>query len=436
MTRSLSKKARDILLLNDHGGYTVPAAELYPYQWNWDSAFVALGFAVFNHDRAWQELETLFSGQWDDGFLPHIIFHVDDSGYFPGAAVWGTNKTPQTSGITQPPVAASVTRWLLNTNEKIGKARAAALYPKLLAWHRWFHTYRDPLKNGLVLCVHPWESGRDNSPEWDAPAARVDTSSVEPYRRRDLALVDQGMRPSNQEYDQYIALLQHGRSQNWNHAAIADTGPFRVFDVGMSMILLRANRDLLALADRFGTSEECEELQARIKLSEDNIHYLWSDAIGAYGSRDAKTGNHFEMVTSASFLAFYAGVGGDRERAALMANFERIDGMVRYMMPSFDPAHPKFDPIRYWCGPIWAVVNKMIALGLIEMGHTKAGQRIVRDTCSIIEQSGFRESYSPVTGEGTGGSDFSWTAAIWLHLSENRSATSPGVAVPHKLEPE
>ena len=30
---------------NDRGGYTVPTEGLYPYQWNWDSAFVALGFA-------------------------------------------------------------------------------------------------------------------------------------------------------------------------------------------------------------------------------------------------------------------------------------------------------------------------------------------------------------------------------------------------------
>ncbi|MGI9505967.1 MAG: MGH1-like glycoside hydrolase domain-containing protein, partial [Geminicoccaceae bacterium] len=67
-------QAIEILQANDRGGYTVPTSRLYPYQWNWDSAFVALGFAAFDQDRAWREIEMLFEGQWDDGMVPHILF--------------------------------------------------------------------------------------------------------------------------------------------------------------------------------------------------------------------------------------------------------------------------------------------------------------------------------------------------------------------------
>ena len=31
-----------------------------------------------------------------------------------------------------------------------------------------------------------------------------------------------------------------------------------------------------------------------------------------------------------------------------------------------------------------------------------------------MEQNGFYEAYSPIDGTGSGGDDFSWTAAIWL----------------------
>ena len=55
---SLDAQARDILRRNDRGGYTVPTAGLYPYQWNWDSVFAAWGFATFDLPRAWQEIET------------------------------------------------------------------------------------------------------------------------------------------------------------------------------------------------------------------------------------------------------------------------------------------------------------------------------------------------------------------------------------------
>ena len=38
------------------------------------------------------------------------------------------------------------------------------IYPRLLAWHRYLLTYRDPEESGLVTIYHPWESGTDNSP--------------------------------------------------------------------------------------------------------------------------------------------------------------------------------------------------------------------------------------------------------------------------------
>ena len=69
--------ARDILRRNDRGGYTVPTDALYPFQWNWDSAFCAMGFATFDIDRALTELEFLYSGQWASGLVPHIMFHRD-----------------------------------------------------------------------------------------------------------------------------------------------------------------------------------------------------------------------------------------------------------------------------------------------------------------------------------------------------------------------
>ena len=69
----IDKKARKILQENDRGLYTVPTKGLYPYQWNWDSAFAAWGFSTHDPRRAWAEIETLFTGQWDNGMVPHRV---------------------------------------------------------------------------------------------------------------------------------------------------------------------------------------------------------------------------------------------------------------------------------------------------------------------------------------------------------------------------
>lgn len=418
----LDADARAILNNNDRDGYTVPNGRVYPFQWNWDSAFVALGFNRFDRNRAWTEIETLFSAQWDDGFLPHIVFWQDDPGYFPGPSVWATGKTPVTSGITQPPVAATMVRMLWDNvvgthEEDFYRHRLEKLFEGLLAWHRWFRDYRDPNGHGVVVAMHPWETGRDNSPEWDAPGEPIDISQVGEYVRRDTGHLDAKMRPTKLEYDRYLALVQYGVKQGWDHGKITEGNPFQVADVGMSMILLRANRDLLHIAEFLGHDAEAGEIRQMIARSEAGIGWLWNEAKHSWCSRDLLTGQSSGHITSASFLSFYAGLTDPARDAAMLAHFHRIGSKVRYLMPSLDPEDPGFQMIRYWRGPVWAVVNFMIGTGLAEAGFDSEAQRIRRDTLTLIERTGFYEAYSPIDGSGSGGDDFSWTAAIWLAWS-------------------
>lgn len=415
MHSTTNNKAIEILRCNDKGGFTVPTGGLYPYQWNWDSVFVALGFATFDESRACEEIETLFAAQWEDGFVPHIVFRRDDPDYFPGPGVWQAGSAFPTSGITQPPVAASVvkTLWSSTADERI-KERLAALFPKILAWHRWFHEYRVPDGIGAVIITHPWESGRDNSPEWDAPASSIDVSCVEPYVRRDLQHTDTHMRPTKLDYDRYIALIEFGRNTGWDQTVIASAGPFRVADVGMTMILLRATRDLIALAKRLKRGEVLKELHAYLQQLEQGVNYLWDGKQQTFCSRDTITGEHSGFVTNASFLYSYAGVGSARQKARMQEHWERISTSATYMLPSHDPRDSHYDPMRYWRGPIWIVVNYMLAQGFEEQELHEQAARIRQDSRRLIDRYGFREAFSAVTGQGTGGSDFSWTAAMWL----------------------
>ena len=59
----LVKRAKDVLDGNWLGASTKPAPALYPHQWNWDSEFIAVGYARYHQTRAQQELSTLFKAQ-------------------------------------------------------------------------------------------------------------------------------------------------------------------------------------------------------------------------------------------------------------------------------------------------------------------------------------------------------------------------------------
>lgn len=111
-------------------------------QWNWDSAIVSAGWAVFDEERGWEELEFLFSDQWADGMVASINFHKFSNTYFPGPEIWGTPEKPsKTTGISQPPVAALAARFMYEHAEQqdLARSKIEELFPKLLAWHRWWY---------------------------------------------------------------------------------------------------------------------------------------------------------------------------------------------------------------------------------------------------------------------------------------------------------
>ena len=423
MSIDLDQAAIDILLTNDRGGYTIPTARLYPYQWNWDSAFCALGFATFDLNRAWQEIETLFEGQWGNGMLPHIIFRRDDPDYFPGPSVWQTHTTPPTSGHSQPPVVASIVKRLLTIDSQY-EQRARDLFARILAWHRWYHNAREPDANGVIAATHPWETGRDNCPDWDVPMTAIKVADIGSYQRRDVSHIDQNQRPSTYDYDRYLTLIKFGRDCNWNSKEIAERGPFWVADPGISFILLRADRDLLALAQRFNDTSAAAEINAWIQRSEAGLDTLWNDDINAYSAADLRTGLLGDGISSAAMLAFYAGIGTPQQHSRFAAEIRRILNKVQFAVPSWDPEHSSFESLRYWRGPAWAMMNFMIAEGLASAGFEDIGQRIQRDTALLIQRSGFHEYYCPLTGKGCGGNDFSWTASIWLFWATQSTATT------------
>jgi len=418
-TEKIYEHALEVLKENDQGTYTVPTKGLYPFQWNWDSCLTALGQFHYDEARAWTEIETLFANQWPDGMVPHIVFHVYSDGYFPGPNVWDTGRPTPTSGITQPPVAGFAIKRLYDraTDKAEAAKRARALLPRIDAWHRWFYDMRDPGHEGLVAILHPWESGRDNSIDWDEAFERVPTDGVEPYVRRDTQHADPAHRPTKAQYDRYLYLVQLFRSLGWDNARLHDASPFRVVDPGFNAILIRSATDLAAVADELGEPEIAARNRAHAEKSLAALETLWSDKHGQYLCRDRVTGELIDSASIGGILPVFAAVPKARS-AAIARTIESWAKEVKYIVPSHDPADPRFEPKRYWRAPAWLVMNYMIQDGLRSAGETAMADRIVTSSLELITQSGFAEYYDPTTGEPCGGGRFTWTAAMVIEFLE------------------
>jgi glycogen debranching enzyme len=102
-------------------------------------------------------------------------------------------------------------------------------------------------------------------------------------------------------------------------------------------------------------------------------------------------------------------------RAAAIAASIEAHG-TRFRVASHAPQATEFDAKRYWRGPVWLVVNYMIADGLARAGQDSAAARITASSLDLIRESGFAEYYDPRTGEPLGGGRFTWTAAMVLEF--------------------
>ena len=435
----VNPRATGVLRRNSIRSWTKPAPSLYPHQWSWDSAFIALGLAHIDNQRATAELETLFKSQWATGKLPHIVFDPEapPRSYFPDAERWNSSALSRdaptdshTSGLCQPPVHAIAVRRIWETSRgkderHLARARRflESNYPRLFAWHRYLATARDPEGSGLVTIYHPWESGTDNSPRWDGPLEAVEVGELPPYTRYDLQHVsDPSHRPTNAEYDRYLWLLEHLKRARYDESDIYDTHPFLVKDVLFSAILVAANEALLEIAEVLGASDEDHALIGGwIERGREGLHRRWDEDLGLCVDYDVLAGEPLRVRTIAGFAPLIAGGSrGERLRSLL----QRLDSAafagnprLRWRLPpSTSPEEVGFHPRSYWRGPVWPVANWLLWWSLIRAGEHQRAKKLRGESLGQLAEGGFAEYFEPFTGEPLGSAEQSWTAAVALDM--------------------
>ncbi len=430
----LAGKAKAVLEANWLGHATSPSRRLYPHQWSWDAACIAMGYASWNQERAETELRSLFSGQWRDGLLPHIVF-TDGARYFPGPEFWQTERSPdapespRTSGIVQPPLHATAALQVYRL--AIDRARAAGfleeLLPKLAAWHAYLYRERAQTDGGLVEIWHPWESGMDNSPLWDSALARLsfDAKLLPEYERVDVDVAEATERPSDGEYDRYVYLVSVFRDLAYDPSRIKHVAPFALQPVLFNSLLVRSNRDLAEIARIVGADPEPFESWAESTASALD-ETLWDEEHAMYVDYDVEAGERVAARTAAGLAPLYAGVP-TRARAErmieLLADSRVSMGARSWAITSLAPSDPRFQAARYWRGPVWPILNWVLQRGLDRYGYPTLAAEVRRAVVDLARSAGFWEHYCPETGRGQGGEQFAWTAALVLDLlHENGSA--------------
>lgn len=415
---ALRREAWSVLDANWTGSATVPAPGLYPHQWNWDATFVSIGLARCAPRRAGTELLSLMAGQWSTGMVPHIVFRpARAEGYFPGPSVWRSQDHPAspnrvaTSGLTQPPLhALAVWRvWRYAADRDEAAALVRRVYPMLAAQHGYLAGTRDLGGGGLAAIVHPWESGMDDSPAWDAPMA-----ALPPVRRSHRRGEPPGCHLDSYQ-DRYVWLATCYRDTGYDGAYLREDHPFAVEDPLFNGIWLASCQALAELAPLAGADPEpYREAAERIRAG--LLERLWAD--GVFRARDLRSGRFSPVCTVGCFGPLLdPGLPDDLvKKLVSVLESPRFMGAAGYPVPSCEIRAAQFDRTRYWRGPSWVNTNWLLRQALAVHGLTEMVSLLGTATLRMVRQAGFRECFDPFDGSGRGGRDFSWSAALTLDL--------------------
>ncbi len=379
--------------------FTCPSPTTYPFQWWWDSAFIAIALLHVDPGRAMDEIRCLLQGMQPDGFMPHMLLWEKAAHERALAEYEIRLADPFFTATIQPPVIG-------RTLERIWQATHDSAFvrevlPPILRVFDWLAEVRDPDQDGLIAIIQPDESGLDASPKYDAA---MDVPFDPPSDT--LPALRRSMRRLFRAYEGL------SRKEEPRH------GAFLFEDVMVNSIYADSLRALASVGRAVGNARAAE-IEARAHRTTDAlVRKCWDEEAAAFWDL---SGVAEERVRVLTFSIFFPLILPDldariaRRLVETHLSSER-EFWLPYPVPSVAATEPSFDPGwrtgTTWRGPTWMNVNWYLYWGLRAHGFRDVASELAERSIALVAKSGVREFFDPLTGAGEGAHDFAWTTLV------------------------
>lgn len=352
---------------DDTGGFCVPNAATYPWQWLWDSCFHAVVWAHLGDERATVELRSALSSQDADGFVPHVRY---GAGPRPHADLWGRADA---STITQPPMyghaVAELARQGMDVDEPTIDRATRGL--------RFLLEQRRRTSGGLVELCHPWESGCDDSPRWDDVVPGGRTPGAWYALKGDLV----------------------GSVERSAGGAPLHNPAFPIGSAGFSALVAWNSRELVAVTGDDALLRLADGLAEAVDARWEPSLATWvDDGPTSMGSGRIRT---IDALLPLLVCQRAEAVAALTDTAAFGAAFGPR-GVHR--------AEATYEPTTYWRGPAWPQVTYLLWLALTRSGDRSTSRSLSRSMVAGASASGFAEYWEPDSGRALGAVPQTWTA--------------------------
>jgi putative isomerase len=331
----------------------VPSKASYVGAWLWDSALHAIAYRYVDPELARDQVRVMLAQQQPDGMLPDTIF---DEG------VVTEIDHPMPGPVTKPPILAWSVLKVHEMAPDIGFLRE--VYEPLKRENQWWFRYNDEDRNGIVAYTHPYSSGLDDSPLWDAgmPAESPDINTYLQIQMMSLAVIAEE-----------IGMLEEARK--WRDGAAAMT--FRM------------------------------------------IEHLWDEDLGVFSA--LHEGRKIPVLTPFHLLPLWTAQLPEKYNERLIGHLtDPEEFWGKFIIPTAAYNDPAYDPQTMWRGPVWANINYFFIEALQKTGRQALAAELREQTLEMITaQPGISEYYDSQTGIAPPRAirAFGWTAAVYIELA-------------------
>lgn len=380
--------------------------------WAWDSWKQVVATVHFNEELAKNNVRTLFDYQIqkDDKVRPQDNGAIIDAVFYNGDEERGGDGGNWNERNSKPALAT----WAVWEVYQVSKDKEflKEMYPKLKAYHEWWYTNRDHNKNGVaeyggmvhkfnnspeeIILAAAWESGMDNATRFDVDGYGKDDIGVKVFENK----------------DKNNKLLGYSINQE---------------SVDLNSFLYAEKIYLAQMAEILGKQEDSKEFYSSATQLKKYINEnMFDENTGYYYDLQFDEKGNTKLLVNRGkgtegYIPLWANVADKDKAKKVVENVLDENVMNTYLpFPTAAKDNPKYNPTKYWRGPVWLDQAYFGIIGLDNYGYKKEAKEL---TTKLFDRSeglmgdgAIRENYNPETGEGLHCSNFSWSASIYYLL--------------------
>ena len=187
-----------------------------------------------------------------------------------------------------------------------------------------------------------------------------------------------------------------------------ESGTHELGDVGLMSMYVMDCRCLARIADALGRGDAAAEVCERAEQYGAKLASMWDDEVGLFLNVRTDTGARERRLSPTHFYPLLSGVPTQAQAERLVGEhlYNPDEFWGEWVLPSIARNDPAYPDQNYWRGRVWAPMNFLVYLGLLNYDLPQARADLAERSRALLmlewrEHGYVCENYNADTGRAT-----------------------------------